>query len=68
MITSTRITFTRNRAVMRNGIRIGWIEGTERTHDKWRLRFTPASGIPGVQGFYRTLATAKIAAKEILDP
>lgn len=67
---SKHITFTRNRAIMRDGIRIGWIEDTagEACDGRWRLRFTPASGTPGVRGYYRTIGAAKIAAREICDP
>ena len=63
------ITFTRDRQVKRNGMRVGWIEdrGDDLCRLRWRLRFTSTSGIPGVHGNYRLLRCAKDAAICVLE-
>lgn len=62
------ITFTRNRQVKRNGIRVGWIEDHDDiAPNRWKLRFTPASGMPGVHGCFVLLRDAKAAAVRALE-
>lgn len=61
---SERVTFTRQGAVKRDGIRVGWIESDpDRPKSRrWRLRLTPASGMAGVVADYSTLREAKTVA------
>lgn len=62
-----RITFARNGQIKRGTIRVGWIDDTDSTNlPRWRLRFTPASGIAGVHGRYALLRDAKQAARDAL--
>ncbi len=55
------VTFKRDRSIWREGIRVGWIEdrGNDASHGRWRVRFTPASNMPGVFGTYRSLTIAR---------
>lgn len=58
------ITFKRDRTIHRGNIRVGWIE--RRGRDTWLVRFTPASGRPGVLGCFERLGDAKQAALSAL--
>lgn len=66
---SEKITFGQQRQIRRGKIRVGWIEdmGSDKGTLRWRVRFTPASGISGeFHGRYRLLGEAKIAALIVL--
>ena len=63
--TSRDISFTRNGQIKRNGIRVGWVEDRE-IGLRWTVRFTPASGRPGILGHYLRLREAKLAAVSAL--
>ena len=69
---SAAITFKRNGAIMRDGIRVGWIEDKGKAGGRfalrWYLRFTPAAGgaVPAVN-YCGTLREAKIIAREALS-
>jgi hypothetical protein len=63
------ITFTIRREIMRDGIRVGWIDDRDDVSPeiRWRVRFTPASGCPGILGAYSHLNKAKAAATAALE-
>lgn len=67
MTAASAISFTRQGAIMRDGIRIGRIEDDDMRFKRWRVRFTPASGREGILGDYRTLRDAKQAAREAVQ-
>lgn len=50
-------------------IRVGWIEdqGENAKERRWKLRFTPASGVPGDHGYFPRRKDAKQAARDVLE-
>lgn len=66
-ITSEKITFGQQGQIRRGEIRVGWIEKRDDTPPTtWRLRFTPASGAPGVKGEFVRRRDARDEAVRLL--
>ena len=63
-----KVTFGRQGQVRRGKIRVGWIERRDDfPPTTWRLRFTPASGAPGIKGEFERLRDAKAEALRLLE-
>ena len=66
-MTDDAITFGQRGQIRRGDIRVGWIEKHDDTPPTtWRLRFTPASGSPGIKGEFRRRKDARAEALHLL--